>query len=342
MPYEKCKADLLAFRNANRQTKQDETYIDWRYAGRPCKLQPIIVWAETDRGGKIGSLSLIPHHYMINNRVVPLGVLGDISVAEQWRGRGVARRMFRYLSELEEVKQLEACIVLPNEDAAAPLQKTGWQTITETDRFVKILRFKEMFHRKWGSRMASQIISGPLDTVAELLSLDTHLKTPADCRGEVLERCDERFDDLWTSVNKEGMILGLRNREYLTWRYSRHPSVKYQFFILTSDARLRGYIVYHVNNDLCVIDDLLCRNEDRYPMHLLGCFLKLMRKNESVSSISMRVNKSAASSLRLTMFGFIRRSDRQAFMINVSQTKNDSSLLTAGHRWYLTSGDKDT
>src|SRR3972149_2265887 len=115
--YEQCRAHFIQFRNANRDADQREAYFDGRKANRPGGPQPIIVWAETVEGKRVGSLSLVPHHYLINNAISLVGVLGDISVERAWRGKGIAKRMFGFLAKLEEVRPFAACIVLPNDDA---------------------------------------------------------------------------------------------------------------------------------------------------------------------------------------------------------------------------------
>jgi len=58
------------------------------------------------------------------------GLLGDISVASEWRGRSMAQKMFEYLSGLEAVKELKCCVVLRNDPAARPLEKTGCSIVS--------------------------------------------------------------------------------------------------------------------------------------------------------------------------------------------------------------------
>lgn len=96
--YEECNEELLAFRNANRDMARSPEYFDWRYLKRPCSAKAIILWASRE---KLGMCSVIPHEYAINDRVDHLGVLGDISVAKEWRGKGVARQMFAQMAGMQ-------------------------------------------------------------------------------------------------------------------------------------------------------------------------------------------------------------------------------------------------
>jgi len=121
--YEKCKDELAAFRNANRASARGPEYFRWRYRGRPNNAPPIIVAARDASGEIAGALSVIPHHYYVGNNLKRLGVLGDISVSEKYRGRGIAQKMFVCLPGLEAVRELEGCVVLPNKEALRPLEK---------------------------------------------------------------------------------------------------------------------------------------------------------------------------------------------------------------------------
>ena len=86
-PYDKCKRELVNFRNENRTDDRDAAYFDWRYTARPLAGMPIIVWAESEQGRRVGSLSMASHQYLINGRLCPVGILGDISVSKESRER---------------------------------------------------------------------------------------------------------------------------------------------------------------------------------------------------------------------------------------------------------------
>jgi GNAT superfamily N-acetyltransferase len=335
-PYEKYRQDLMTLRNANRETIRNRPYFDWRYLGRPNGSEPIVILAENGDGRKIGAFTVTPHHYLINNKVHLLGKLGDISVAKEWRGHGVATGMLEYLSECRETKNLTGYTALPNQDAARSLKKTGWQVASKTDRYIKIIRFGEKFRQKFQLRNIPDAFFLPVNYAMKLFSFEAYVREPIDCRGELVATFDERFDALWSSLNKENLVLGFRTREYLNWRYSKHPQVKYQIFTLASDTRLCGYIVFHTNQDQCHIDDILCLNQNSYPTHLLAIFLKYIIKSAIASSISIRLSPKASSLFRLSKFGFMKRADDRAFMLK------PILAISNAHEWYLTVGDKDS
>lgn len=337
--YEECKGELLSFRNANRDEKRDMHYFDWRYLGRPNKAEPIIVWAESDHGEKIGALSVILHHFIVNNRIDHIGILGDISVVKEWRGRGIAQQMFRYLTETEEVKQIRAMVVLPNKDAARALVKSGWRNIAIMQRYAKLIKVERKLTELLNLGWLSRLVAIPVNYLLKVLSRETYVRDVDGYEGTMIDVVDQRFDGLWNAAKKDGIIIGQRNTEYLAWRYMKHPLVKYHIYTLSLNSELCGYIVYHSGGGTCYIDDLFCISRNKHPRYLLRLFLRHIRSTD-IERVTLSMNNDIFN-LGLSECGFVKRFSDWAIMV-FTGGKPDNSLLLNGSKWYLTYGDKDT
>jgi len=335
--YEKCKDEFAAFRNANRAVARGPEYFRWRYCGRPNNALPIIVVARDASGAVAGALSVIPHHYHVGGSLKRLGVLGDISVSEKYRGRGVAKKMFACLSGLDEVKKLEGCVVLPNEEALRPLEKSGWVIVTALERHVKPLSTREMVARRL-NRKAATLISPALDIFLRLVAREPSLRGRGGFAGGAASGFDSRFDELWAAVDKDGMILGLRNSEYLTWRFSGHPAEKYGVYTLSEGTRLRGYIVFHSVGAACHIDDFLCLRDGESWDHLLSFFIGHIRESAAASEIVININQNSLTGVRLRKFGFFKSPDILNLMV---LQQGGAGTLGEGDGWFITAGDKD-
>lgn len=333
LSYEKCKKDLMAFRNRNRAAGRDAGYLDWRYRGRPSEKEPVIVWA-IDKGGEpAGSLSLIPHEYFVNGLARTLGVLGDISVAESMRGKGIAGRMLEFLRGLEQVRELDGCIVLPNEEASRPLLKAGWTAKSRLERHVKPLDLEGRLRKKTGRALAS-ISAPPLNLLLRLVKEAT-VRVPARYGSSLADGFDGRFDELWAGFAKKGLIAGKRDSAYLSWRFADHPAEKFSVFVLAEGARPSGYIVYRSFDDELKVYDLLCPAGGVEADYLVSSFLGFAR-SVSAASIALRASAVALSGFDLKKFGFIKRPDAQDLMA-LSRDK-DAPLWS---NWHITAGDKD-
>jgi GNAT superfamily N-acetyltransferase len=338
--YEKCKGDLLAIRNANRDTAQDATYIAWRYEQRPVALKPIIVFASNDAGDKIGSLSVIPHEYVINGDKYTVGILGDISVNKNWRGRGVTEAMLNYLSALPAWQQLETCIVLPNESAARPLQRADWHTITRLSRYVKVLDVNAALQRWLGPTRVANWLAFLSRHILRLLSIEILLKRHPEYAWEAADSPDGRVDRLWRELDKQGTVIGVRDSAYLTWRYAAHPTARYRIFYLLKQSQVCGYVIFQLSEDRCIIEDWLCDGNSQYTV-LLSLFVKYLREHQAASSISIMINEAHAVKTVLHQFGFIKRRDQLRFMIKSHGGRSNTGILSTAGAWFLTSGDKD-
>jgi hypothetical protein len=339
--YEECKEELLAFRNANRDEKRDIQYFDWRYLGRPNKAKPIIVWAESEKSDRIGALSVIPHHFSVDNASYCFGVLGDISISKLWRGKGIAKQMFKYLSELEEIKHLGICLVLPNEQASHPLESANWKTVSKLQRYVQVIDATKIISEKKRRTFYSTPIACIVNFFLKMHSLNISLRGADRYRGVLVEEFDERFDELWEKVKQHHIIIGFRTKEYLTWRYLKHPSKYHHIFTLIENAKLIGYVVFHIEDNKCFIDDLLFNFKGVSLSLLLSHCIQYLRSNCIASSISISINNSEQFKFCAWMFGFFRRNDYQSCMINITREELAKELLQLSKVWFLTAGDKD-
>lgn len=338
IPYEHCKGDFITFRNANREDIRDEQYFEWRFQNRPSGKGSLIVWAEDAKSGKIGSISVTPHHYSLDNRSVLVGIVGDISVAKEWRGKGIARQMLIYLKGLREFKELEACVVIPNDDAARPLEKEGWKTVSRIERYIRILNPEVSIRKRLAGKPFANVI---LKTVEKLIDLTTKKTLDEDSSGYRYEFSDHfvnSFNSLWDGMDRRGLIIGRRDRKYLTWRYQNHPVDKFRIFTISGKNKLLGYIVSQIEGEGCQIFDIVSTGRDSFYM-MLNSFISHLRSDKTLTSVSLRLSDQAARGLPLKRSLFLKRSDYLRFM--VYSASQHSRFTSEEARWYLTLGDKD-
>ena len=332
--------DLIAFMNSNRAINRNKDYYNWKYLQRPNGISPIIITTENNHGEIIGSLSLIPHHFVINNVIERIGILGDIAVTHAWRRNHIGQRMFKYLLNEEQVMTLKADFVLPNEAAAAALTKSEWMIIDNMEKYVKLADVKKRIARIIKPGWLLNFITTISNVALKTISLETYIKRNAAYTGAVAHEFDKQFDILWNSVDKKGMIFGLRDKQYLTWRYANHPTQKYMIFTLKQKSRLCGYVIYHINNGSCYIDDMLFLNGRSIQIYLLVYFLKYI-KSSDIAEVILTMNNNNYITLPLILFGFFKRPNKWSVMIHVEDKEYGNHLIN-GRRWYITQGDKDT
>lgn len=335
--YATCKDWLMDFRNANRATPRDAGYFEWRYRKRPAGAEAVIVWAENEAGSVIGALSLIPHPFLLDGRACLVGILGDVSVAPAARGRGIAQRLLQALAAVPAVKELAGCLVLPNEEAARPLRKTGWREIGEIARYVKFIDIAPHL-----TRLPAPLRQAVTPVLNAALRWVFPMPLPPDAGSfatGIVAEADARFDVLWQRIAHSGMTAAARSGRHLAWRYLQHPSGKYRIFTLARAGELCGYVVYHLDGRECQVDDFLYDEAACQPWHFLGFFVRHVRSLKGVSTISLRRSPADYCPLPLRRAGFLRRRDTQAVMVLAGEGRPAGFL--DGSRWFITAGDKD-
>lgn len=335
--YRQSKVEFIDFRNLNRDDVRDETYFDWRYSKRPNDSEPIIVFARGERDEIIGSFSIIPHRYAIDNSTRCLGVVGDISVRQEFRGKGIATKMLAYIDKIEELRKCECNIVLPNIEASIPLQRTGWRRVSSLQRFVKVIDTNYLFEKKAGLSLFGTFFSGVADKILDIISEKKEI--PEAFSFRITGRVNEEFDSLWDNLDKRGLIIGFRNRAYLEWRYLSHPLVEYKVFSFNKNGELCGYIVFHsIEERVFQIDDILCSDFKKDIGYLFSSFFKYLRCEEKAALLFFKANDNHLINSRLKKHGFIKRDD-QDFMIY--PWNRGDALIHNGANWFITAGDKD-
>lgn len=341
VPFNACVQEVIDFRNANRALARDRSYFEWRYERRPCRQKGTIVWGIDDQGRKVAAASLIPHDFYVLDGIYPVGLLGDISVAPECRGRGIATRMLRHLRQDPALDLMRACVVLPNDETAHVLERAGWRTTTAIARFMKIVDVGPRLGSRPGGRWSQLGIVPAINLLMKFATLDGwYLHRNSSYDAAEIGEFDEKFDELWEAIPKHGRILALRDAKYLRWRYHEHPSVRYRAIGLYHEQRLRGYIVFHVADNVAVIDDFLVAEVTVGPW-LLKEFLDHIRRGQLASGIHLRYNTESFLGVPWARFGFVRRSDSQRVMATAPQTERHPSLPSNAGDWFITAGDKD-
>ena len=67
---------------------------------------------------------------------------------------------------------------------------------------------------------------------------------------EHLDRFDERFDRFWEHIQDKYMVMRVRNRSFLSWRFAQVAGRVYRILVATENGDLIGYIVLRVTDEI--------------------------------------------------------------------------------------------
>lgn len=337
-PFSRCAAEVLAFRNLNRSVAREQAYFEWRYR-RPCAHEPLIVWAREGDGRLIGAASVIPHDYFFLDRVYPVGLLGDISVLPSSRGQGIAGRMLSFLARHETLRAFRACVVLPNDEAEGALQRAGWRGVTTIHRFIKLFDARLLLQRKFGAAWPVSWIGAAANAFLGTLSSESASSWKGRYDTSETNRFDARYDALWNAAMSPGRVLAVRTAAYLNWRFAEHPLGTHRAFELVEVGKLQGYLVFHHEDDLTVVDDYLVAQPET-AVALFVLFFERLRQEARTARVQVRTNRDACLALPWRRLGFVQRKDSQRVMM-LDPSAPDASVAHLAGEWHVTPGDKD-
>ena len=61
-----------------------------------------------------------------------------------------------------------------------------------------------------------------------------------------LESFDQRVDDLWQRCSRQHQVIGVRDRDYLNWRFSSRPDTSYVCLAAARRSQIIGYLIYRI------------------------------------------------------------------------------------------------
>jgi GNAT superfamily N-acetyltransferase len=326
--------EVLRLRNATRDKPEKREYVDWRYQTAPGAPAPKVFWLVSVSGERVGMASLIFRPYWRNGSLVHVAVLGDISVAQSLRGRGLGQRLLRFTTEyLSEHSSHCHGFVIPTEAARRSLAAVGWSTTGKLIPHVLAIypapQLRVVLRSAWLTQRICQIYRG----LARMF-LRRYLVEGATL--QFVSEPDESLGELWRSSAKNGLVMRDLGLQSLTWRYATHPYTKFAFAKLMRRGELRAFMVLTLDGQTqaCTIYDLLAKSTAD-----LSCILALYAiramQGRDVSTLRISVDNKHPYRRSIRKLGFVSRPPGTPFQ------EHPCSVMAERIPWCITSGDKD-
>lgn len=251
-----------------------EDYVRWKYFDNPIGVNYTFV-AETD-GQLVGLHANVPYQIQIGSQVVLGTQTGDMMVNRNMRRDGISSRMvsashekmdtsappakpdrggrlgqmIRASHDDMDASQVVLAYGLPNEKSYPVLVKRlDFEFLGWIPRYVKPLNTPGMA-RTAGRRGISSLAYRALLSSPRFLFLPARILTRAvPITVERAERFDDSFDAIWQRVSPSLAVAVVRDRQYLTWRYTNHPQRQYVTFLARRGDDPVGYVILNQRSE---------------------------------------------------------------------------------------------
>jgi hypothetical protein len=166
---------------------------------------------------------------------------------------------------IRQVNTLNALFLMAypiREETVHGLMKIGWKKVVELPVLVYPIRFQGIVDRYLHFQSLSLLLGGAA-RFFHFLIFQRLIRAKQNEGIEIgqVDRLDDQFDQFWKKAAALYPIIGIRDKNYMTWRYFQHPTRTYTLYRAISNGEMRGYIVLRkvelLNFNSAVIVDLL-------------------------------------------------------------------------------------
>jgi hypothetical protein len=350
MPYSITPADLdrdkqeiLALWKRNFPNIPEERY-DWIYKNNPAG--PALCYVARDSRGKvIGSASIFPRRFFINNSVCETtilgGIAGDFIIDKEHRGFGPAFSLQKMLISEAKEKKFDILYGFPNAQSKLLLKRVGYKDLGNLIRLTKPLRSEYFLKRYLNIPKVTGELSKPVDIFLKIFSKEEYYKSPPEFNFEILQTVDKRFDDLWENGRSQFFTIGERNCSYIEWRFIKSPLTNHKIFVLKNqfNDKIFGYLIFHTSKNKTLIDDLFFKEKNKIIDSMFSKFL-IFQKKEGIDSVSVNIIGLPFLIKKIKQYGFSER-DRENDLIIYDLNGKYLNNLNNKKEWYFSFGDND-
>ena len=341
---EKNRSTIVAIWAANFDGGAElaERRFDWIYLGNPAGAARCWLLRHDASGSYVGAAALFPRRFSYEGRPIRAAIGADYSVLQEHRSLMPALKLQRIVTSEGRSDGTTFLYGFPALHSAPVMTRAGYRKLGVRSLLSKPLTTRNRF----GRIRATRPLAGILTPVADLLwHTYWRVRRPSVRRRGItllLDGFDDRFDRLWASVSAGRMLLGVRDREYLSWRFPTGSAQgPYRIWALLDDAgeELQGYVVFHNIGTRVVVDDILSSDHGDTLTRLTTSFEDMCRDGCQTVAVPYFGNAAVAEALRAQ--GFREAATNAQAVVSAEKSTLLEPALSGTEHWWLFPGDMD-
>jgi GNAT superfamily N-acetyltransferase len=294
-----------------------------------------------DKGKVVGHFADLPREFSLRGEVVRGTLSVDLMVHSSYRRKGIFEEMGKYaIQRVENENGLFMMSYPIRPETVQGFKKIGWEEVAELPVLVYPIKFSGVVDRYLHFLPISFLVGGMARFLYLLLYGTKKRKGLEGIEIEEAGLLDDQFDGFWQKALSLYPIMGIRNRDYLSWRYLRHPTRNYTIYRAKKSGEMNGYIVLRrvelLNLNSAVIVDLLALDEATL-MALVEKGIQHSRQ-EGADLVGFMVPKIHLYYKILRRIGFLP--SFKTFLLMIYSHEKEKGLFDP-KEWYVNWGDTD-
>jgi len=319
--------------------KLDPRFWQWEFKEGPDGKALIYIVEDEER--VVGHLADLPREFSLHGEVVRGTLSVDLMVHSDYRRRGIFEALGKYaIQRVKDENRLFMMCYPIRRETIRGFKKIGWEEAVELPVLVYPIRFRNVANRYLHFSPVSFLVGGVARFFYFLLYGIRKRNGMEGVEIEEASLLDDQFDDFWQKAFSLYPVIGVRNRNYLTWRYLQHPTRTYTIYRARQNGEMKGYIVLRrvelLNFNSAVIVDLLALDG--------ATLVALVRKGiqhsrqEGTDLLGFMVPKNHPYYKILRNIGFLP--SFKTFLLMIYSIEKGRKLSDA-KEWYVNWGDTD-
>jgi GNAT superfamily N-acetyltransferase len=289
----------------------------------------------------IGCTSLFPRKVWVRGSVTLGCVGGDTFIDPMFRRKGIATELLRASREGMAKNGLKFHYGFPNADNFVPHLKAGSIHPGDFQEIRLLLRIEPAFRKlkleqkipvclsKFGNKFLSFYIKSRLPR-----SMDENIN--------IVSKFDNRFDKLIETVIPSFNICGIRDSNYLNWRYCKNPLNDYTILSYCDRDIFHGFAVLQLIGNRYYMFDFFVKTDDKLVESFISALVKFVL-SKGCELITWGINPRGPYVKNFLRCGFNLQNNHAygTFHVLLPNAGNNLEYLTDLKNWYLTFGDYD-
>ena len=314
-----------------------EWKYDWFYLGSPFQAPTLLLLTHGPQVERVGVAGLGTRRVCVRGEERTAGILADLIVQARHRTLYPALLLQRHMQRTALL--LHGIVYgFPNKNSKPIVRRLGYKAVGEMIRYSKLLRHGVYLERHL-PRWLSSLLGALADRLTALYFEPRSVLLGA-WQGAWVESFDERFDALWRRARDFNGFIGVRDAQFLSWRFSLQPGHRYRTFVVTRSGQteLAAYAVCEAEGGVLHIRDFLADPSRDDHAKILIHQLSRAAYRDGFAVLSLEFLGSSAQRATLTGAGMVERADKAEMY---AQFGTDDKAELHQLDWFVTCADED-
>lgn len=323
----------------------DKEFLLWQYEKNPVGDAVIKLVKDKEKNALAGQYVVIPMRFKIRNNIVKGTLSLNTLTKSEYRGQGIFTKLAKEVYKSCAENDLAFTYGFPNQNSYPGfIKKLSFKNIGNIHLLLRPLNIKKLVNKKINPIISVFIPNSKcfrktkFNTIEDLIVYEINYSNLND------------INQLWNDVKDNYKIIGVRDADYIKWRYLDIPLRKYKILAIKSKDKVMGYIIGTCKEvdgiSSGMIVDFLIGSEDGLAGEILvNSIIKyFVDKNVDLVGTLMLPHTNEYNILRKNKFYICPKFlEPQPFpVIYRSHTYGgNNELMYDLKNWFLTMGDYD-